>query len=243
MGLNLTVLGCCGSYPAPSGGGACSGYLVQGAGTTVWVDAGSGTLDNLQRHAELHDVDAIVLSHEHPDHWSDLEAYWVAAKYVLQLGKRTVYAPSGLQAHTYHDAKDPWFEWHDVDDGDVVPIGGLTFTFSDTGHGPTTLAMRIDGDGRTLAYSADTPEGWSFAAFGTGIDLALCEATLQAPLEGTSKHLSARQAGRMSAEAGVDRLLLTHIWPTLDREVSRREGAEAFGGDVEIAVTNERYEV
>ena len=44
----------------------------------VWLDAGSGTLANLQRHVGLDDVDAVVLSHEHPDHWTDLEGYHIA---------------------------------------------------------------------------------------------------------------------------------------------------------------------
>lgn len=78
-GMSLTVLGCCGSYPGP--GQACSGYLVRAIGTSVWVDAGTGTLANLQRHVRLQEVDAIVLSHEHPDHWMDLTGAYVAAKY------------------------------------------------------------------------------------------------------------------------------------------------------------------
>ena len=49
-GLTLTVLGCSGTYAAP--GGACSGYLVRSASTTLAVDLGSGTLANLQRHVE-----------------------------------------------------------------------------------------------------------------------------------------------------------------------------------------------
>ena len=80
--LTLTVLGCSGSYPGP--GQACSGYLVRSGGTTVWLDAGTGTLANLQLHVGLDQVDAIVLSHQHPDHWSDIDNFYVACKYVVQ---------------------------------------------------------------------------------------------------------------------------------------------------------------
>ncbi|HMC51941.1 MAG TPA: MBL fold metallo-hydrolase, partial [Acidimicrobiales bacterium] len=82
MALTLTVLGCDGSYPGP--GGACSGYLVRGGGVRLWLDAGSGTMANLQRHVGLDEIDAVVLSHEHPDHWTDLEAYYVACAYGIE---------------------------------------------------------------------------------------------------------------------------------------------------------------
>jgi len=74
--MKLTVLGCSGSYPGP--GGAASGYLVEADGTRIWLDAGSGTLANLQRHIGLDAVDAVVLSHEHPDHWADIEGFHIA---------------------------------------------------------------------------------------------------------------------------------------------------------------------
>ena len=89
----LTVLGCDGSYPGP--GGAASGYLVEDGTTSLWLDAGTGTFANLQRLGDPGSVDALVLSHEHPDHWSDLESF---AAWRLRTGPRPpvpVYAPPG----------------------------------------------------------------------------------------------------------------------------------------------------
>lgn len=240
VALTVTVLGCSGSYPGP--GGACSGYLVRGAGVTVWLDAGSGTLANLQRHVGLADVDAVVLSHEHPDHWSDLEGYRVACAYVIEHTGVPVYAPAGLDGRVSADPV-PAFEWHVVADGDAVSIGGLDLRFSRTDHPPETLAVRVDGDGRCLAYSADTGPGWSISDLGAGIDLALCEATYLADREGTAGHLSARQAGAMGRQAGVSRLLLTHVWPTVDPEASRAEAEAAYGRPVEMARMHETYDV
>ena len=240
MALDLTVLGCSGSYPGP--GAACSGYLVRGAGTTVWLDAGSGTMANLQRHVGLGDVDAIVLSHEHPDHWSDIEGYRVACTWGLHRSGVPVYAPAGLDGFL-SGAAAPAFDWRVVASGDEVDIGGLTVSFSRTSHPPETLAVRIDGGGRSFAYSADTGPGWSFSALGGGIDLALCEATYldrdpRAPI-----HLSAGEAGAMARDAGVARLLLTHLWPDTDPTESLAEAAAAYGGPVDLARTNETYPV
>jgi hypothetical protein len=37
--------------------------------------------------------------------------------------------------------------------------------------------------------------------------------------------------------------MLTHLWPTVDPERSRGEAADAYGAAVEVACTNERYDV
>jgi ribonuclease BN (tRNA processing enzyme) len=239
VGLTLTVLGCSGSYAGP--GGACSGYLLQDGTTTVWVDAGSGTLANLQRHVALDAVDAVVLSHEHPDHWSDLEGWNNVLRFVLHRTEFPVYAPAGLRKLTYQDTS-PQMAWHDVADGDAVAVGTMAFTFSRTDHGPQTLGMRVDAGGRSLGYSADTGPAWSLEALGPGLDLALCEATLPADQEGTLQHLSAREAGASARAAGATRLLLTHLWSTVDMGRACDEGAEAFGAPVALAAVGGRYE-
>ncbi len=240
MGLSVTVLGCSGSYPGP--GSACSGYLVGDGSTLVWLDAGSGTLANLQRHVRFEAVDAVVLSHEHPDHWSDLEGFQIVLQHAVHREGVPVYAPAGLRDHTYQDP-EPSFAWHEVADGQRVTVGSLELSFSRTDHGPETLAVRVDGGGRSLGYSADTGPCWSLAALGTGLDLALCEATVPVEEEGKTQHLSGRQAGEAARAARAGRLLLTHLWPSVDPERSRRDAEEAFGGPVEVATENQRYEV
>ena len=237
--LAVTVLGCSGSYPGP--GGACSGYLVDDGTTRIWLDSGSGTMANLQRHVAPDEVDAIVLSHEHPDHWSDLEGWNIYLRHFLERSGFPVYAPAGLKRHTYDEM--PSVAWTDVADGDRVTIGTFDATFSRTDHGPETLAVRIDAAGRSLGYSADTGPAWSLEALGAGLDLALCEASVPTDQEGKMQHLSARQAGQQARAAGAGRLVLTHIWPTLDVERSRDDGAAAFGAPVEVATVGARYEV
>jgi ribonuclease BN (tRNA processing enzyme) len=240
VGLSLTILGCSGSYPGP--GGACSGYLVDDGFTRVWVDAGPGSMANLQRHITFEQLDAIVLSHEHPDHWSDVEGWAIVWLYRLQRSGFPVYAPAGLRDHTYQP-DSPAFAWHDVAGGDVTRIGTMDLTFSRTDHGPETLAMRIEAGGRSLGYSADTGPAWSLEALGPGLDLALCEATIPIEEEDTMQHLSARQAGATARAAGAGRLVLTHLWSTVDPEQACREATGSFGGPVEVARVGARYEV
>jgi len=244
MTMSVTVLGCSGSYPGP--GGACSSYLVQGGGLNVVVDLGPGSLANLQGHVPLDAVHAVVLSHSHPDHWTDLAGLRVARKYGFDLEGLPVYGTSDNHDHAHRLCTNlhPTMLWHEVSDGDEVDLGGLQLRFSATDHYVETLAVRIDGEGRSIVYSADTGPGWDLATLGPDIDLALVESTYPTDLDARGVlHLSARQAGEMARDAGVGRLVLTHLWPGSDPDHHRRAGSEAFGSPVDIAVDNERYDL
>jgi ribonuclease BN (tRNA processing enzyme) len=141
----------------------------------------------------------------------------------------------------------PWVAWNETASGDHVTVGTLALTFSRTDHGPETLAVRVDsavGEERSsLGYSADTGPGWSLEALGAGLDLALCEATVPSDMEGAMQHLSARQAGESARAAGARRLVLTHLWPTLDPDRSRAEGSDAFGQLVDVAAVGRSYQL
>ncbi len=88
-------------------------------------------------------------------------------------------------------------------DGASVDIGALTCSFHRTDHEVETLAVRIDGGGRALGYSADTGPGWSLAELGIGLDLVLSEATYTVEHEGTAGHMSGRQAGEQAKKFGA----------------------------------------
>lgn len=245
MGLRLTVLGCSGSYPGP--GSACSGYLVQGEGMNVVLDLGPGSLANLQQHIGLGDIDAVVLSHRHPDHWMDLTGLETAWKYVLgRQGLRVFGTDENRRvAEAVIGELEPVVDWHDIKDGGSATVGRLEMSFSATDHYVDTLATRIAGEGRVLAYSADTGPGWSFRELGRQVDLGLCEATTLADGEGEGVlHLSARQAGAMASAAGVGRLVLTHFQPGAgDRDAFARECRTAWSGPLELAREHAVYEL
>lgn len=243
MELSLTVLGCSGSYPGADC--PCSGYLVRHGSTAVVIDLGPGCLSNLQRHLELPALTGVVLSHAHPDHWVDLTGLHVALTHRFGQVGLPVHgtAQNRGMASLVTGSFEPTFVWHDTGDEDSFTIGELRFTLSRTDHYIETYAIRVDSpEGRSLVYSADTGPDWSMESLGTGVDLALLEATYGTDEErGELLHLSASDAGAMARAARARRLVLTHFWPDTDLAVHARNGETAYGAAVTIASPNERY--
>jgi ribonuclease BN (tRNA processing enzyme) len=234
--VELTVLGCSGSYGGV-GGAACSGYLLRSGETSIWVDCGNGTFGHLQDHIEVEDLSAVVLTHGHPDHCVDIYGLHVLLRYGLGVKDLPVYAPEGLEKFLLALVSD-WgntFDWRVVGDGDAARVGDMDLRFSRTDHPPPTYAVEATHDGRRMIYTADTGPEWTVGAFAPGADVVLSEATylherIPAPI-----HLSAKQAGDAAREAAAQRLILTHLWPRIDRGAAIEEGSEAFGSGVTLA--------
>lgn len=234
--MELTVLGCSGSFGAP-GGGACSGYLLRTDTTAVWVDCGNGTFGHLQEHLAVEDLSAVVLTHGHPDHCVDIYGLHVLLRYGLGRENLPVFAPEGLEKFLLSLVSD-WgnaFDWRAIGDGDSERIGDIDLAFSRTDHPPPTYAVEARAEGRRLIYTADTGPDWSVDAFEPGADLVLSEATYLHDSRPAPIHLSAKQAGEAARAARAQRLILTHLWPRIDPAVAAAEGAEAYGGSVTLA--------
>ncbi len=230
---SLTVLGCDGSWAGP--GGAGSGYLVRLGTTAIVLDLGPGTFAHLQRFGSPEQVDALVLTHRHADHWSDLASLAAWLVFAADTSRMLrVLAPAGLAEYT-RLADSAALRWETVADGQQVEVGECALTFSRTDHPVETLAVRIDGADRSLGYSADSGPGWSLASLGPPLDLAVVEATFTQDREGTAGHLSGRHAGALARVAGARRLVLTHRWPTIDAAAVAAEARATFGADVEQA--------
>jgi ribonuclease BN (tRNA processing enzyme) len=72
--MRLTVLGGCGAWPAA--GLACSGYLVEHDGFRLLIDPGYATFPRLLEVMDAAQVDAVLVSHGHPDHCAEATYPW-----------------------------------------------------------------------------------------------------------------------------------------------------------------------
>jgi len=234
--MELTVLGSSGSFNGPNGE-ACSGYLLRAGDTAIWMDCGNGTFGHLQQHVAAEDLTAVVLTHGHPDHCADIYGLHVLLRYGLEIGGLPVYTPEGLDKQLAALVSD-WgdtFDWRTIGDGDGDRIGDIDLRFSRTDHPPPTYAIEASAGGKRLVYTADTGPEWSVDAFAPGADLVLSEASYLHEHRRSAIHLSAQQAGAAAREARAQRLILTHLWPFIDRDAVLQEGAEAFGDSVTLA--------
>jgi ribonuclease BN (tRNA processing enzyme) len=238
--MRLTILGSSGGYPAP--GRACSGYLIRTRNTTLWVDCGTGTLDAVLRHASLSEIDAILLSHLHPDHWTDLPIA-LHQKAVTRTRDATgpipVLGPAGWPAGTGVAAQ--WFSddrnifiSDTLNDGKAFSIGEIRVQPCRVEHGMPVFAFRFSADVRSLVYSADTRPCAQLLELARDADLFLCETTLPAGEE-TAISMNPEQAGRLAASAGVRELVLTHLLPGIVPDDSCSEAARHFNGPVSYA--------
>jgi ribonuclease BN (tRNA processing enzyme) len=212
--------------------------------TAVVLDAGPGTFATLQTVIDPADVDAVVITHHHHDHWTDLFAMDAQARFGKhpRRGPLPVYAPVRVAELAGADTTS-MLEWREITHGSRAGVGEVSCAFHRTDHADETLAVRVDGAGRALGYSADSGPGWSVDQLGTGLDLLLCEATYTAVHEGTAGHMSARQAGAAAKAAGARRLVVTHRWPTVAAGAVAKEARTAFGGRVEQATIGREFEL
>jgi ribonuclease BN (tRNA processing enzyme) len=128
--------------------------------------------------------------------------------------------------------------------GEAFEVGPFRVKTEPMAHlGLPALGFRFQSDGTVLAYTGDTGPTHHVEDLARDAHLLLAEATWQDRDDLMPFHLSSRQAATHARDAGVERLVLTHIWPTLDHEISKAQAAEGFDGPIDAAVEHAIYEV
>jgi ribonuclease BN (tRNA processing enzyme) len=233
----------------PRPGSACSSYLVQTHAAAVVLDLGSGAFAKLELALEYTSVDAIVVSHLHADHFFDLVPFRYALKYGhLPFGERVaLWLPPGgrdaleaLRKAVSPDAPADFFDGvfrvREYDPRKSLDIKDTQLRFQRTKHYIDAYAVRVDRDGKSVTYSADTAPCDSVVEHARGSSIFLCEAALGLHTEeGERGHSSAEEAGEMAHRAGVGRLVLTHYRAAYSPEALVAAAKRHFSGPVEAA--------
>lgn len=261
--MRLTVIGCAGSFPGPNAAASC--YMVStiddlGKTWRLIIDMGNGALGTLQTHMDLEDIDAILISHLHPDHCIDLSGLHVAVKWNPNgwgRGPIPLYGPSDIHQYLVNTHGLPLepgmhteFEFHEWSNHSEVQIGPFTVTPHTVVHPvKEPYALRIEcetSEGRTiLTYSGDTDLCSGLVEAARDADLFLCEAAYQEGRDDALRgiHLTGRRAGIAAQKAGVRNLLLTHLPIWNDPGVVFAEAREVFTGPISLAEASATYRV
>ncbi|MBT2640656.1 MBL fold metallo-hydrolase [Bacillus sp. ISL-41] len=236
--MKLTIVGFWGGYPKVNE--ASTGYLLEHEGFKLMIDFGSGVLARLQNFVQPEELDALVLSHYHPDHIADIGVLQHARLIQGFLGKKSQQLP--IFGHTQDKQEFAKLTYKNItkgiayDPAKKLNIGPFTISFLSAIHPVPCYAMRIEAGGKSLVYTADTSFKEDFIPFAQGTDLLLSECNFYGNQDGKGAgHMNSYDNGKLAAEADVKQLVLTHLphYGEIDQLVS--EASTVFNGPVTLA--------
>lgn len=260
--MRFTVLGRSPAVPNP--GEACAGYLIEGGRTRVMVDVGPGTVAQLLRLCNPWELDAVIVSHMHTDHFLDLVTMRYSFPWKDEANpKLKVYMPPGATSQMETIARGIGipeyfarsFAFFEHDGVSAIETGDLRFEPTSTVHfvptwGFRMTARRASGDGAaTIGYSADSSPTPNLDILAERADLFICEAALRkvtddAPPPERRGHLVPEEAGEVAQRSGVGRLVLTHLPVNSDGgSWAVAQAGTTYEGPVEVADTLKAWEV
>jgi ribonuclease BN (tRNA processing enzyme) len=241
--MRLTVLGGCGAWP--EAGQACSGYLVEHEGFRLVVDVGYATVPRLLERVAANQVDAVFISHGHPDHCADLNPLLRArALRDDPPPPLPVYAPrAALDAVLALDRPgmlDAAYVLHEFTVGNRLEIGPFRAQTRLLPHWMPNAGVRLAAGDRVITYTGDTGPSPDVVDLARDTDLLLAEATYvdHVPEDSRRYLSSAHQAGRQATDAGARRLLLTHLLPGTDPAATRAAARDGYDGEVGVAAAD-----
>jgi ribonuclease BN (tRNA processing enzyme) len=252
------ILTCVGTgIAAPESDRVCSGYLLEGHGLRILFDCGGGVVHAMARLGlPWPDLTHLVLTHFHNDHIGDVPLLFFALRHGLRPPREepfTVIGPHGTtkllhrMADIFGDhVSDPGFPLEIVelaDGGDRRLAGVVSIRARKSRHTAESLGFRVEADAGSFCYTGDTGISDELAIFAQGADILLTECSVPDD-EAMDTHLSPAGVAEMARIALPKRLLLTHVYPQLDRAaVPELVRAGGWPGAVVVPLDGDRFEL
>jgi ribonuclease BN (tRNA processing enzyme) len=248
--VELTVLGAGPAYTNRLGATGAA-YLVRDGQTTILLDFGQGSFPRLMSEIEPSALDAIFVSHLHPDHFIDLVPLRHYLRYHFVPARRVrVYAPGGLDERLDALHGEPGFTAEALDVSALaegrVRVGGFVVEAGLVTHTEESYGFRVaaDGGGPGLVYSGDCGRADDLAPLIRPGDALLIEVSFGAgPAPAGAQHLNADAVGDLAAATGAGRVLLTHIGMDHDEAATIEAVRVRYDGPVDLMEPGRRLTI
>jgi ribonuclease BN (tRNA processing enzyme) len=244
--MEITVVGSGTVVPRLERRQSC--VVVRAGGETLVFDLGSGAMRGMLRAGlDPFAVDRIFFTHFHPDHTVDVVPLLFSIKYGAEEERaRALYltGPEPFRSF-WASLTDVWGQWilgdyptrvselpHECSSSLDLP--GCRLSWAPAEHRPESIAYRLDGEHGALVYTGDTEYSESVVELARGAHTMLIECSFpdHSPVPG---HLTPSSAARMASEAGVGRVVLTHLYPQTYELDLPEEVGRGYDGEVIVA--------
>jgi ribonuclease BN (tRNA processing enzyme) len=227
-----------------------SSVLVFSGNENLLVDVGPGTMQHLlEAGFFIDDIDAILLSHFHPDHAGELASFLFATKYpepprrnthlriIGGTGLHQLYKRLNQAFDLYLDLPSELFSIQELnaEGNNASMLRDFSLHWSEVKHRPESRAYRLEtASGYSLVYSGDTDYSEELIRLSEGADLLICELAFPDGKK-VPGHLTPSLAGEIAAKAGVSHLILTHFYPECEDADIFSQCRSTYNGPLSLA--------
>ena len=237
--MRLDVLGAGPAYTDKLGAAGAS-YLMRAGSTAIVLDLGQGSFPRMAATLEPSSVDAVFVSHLHPDHFIDLVAMRHYLRWQFEPERHVrVIAPTGLAGRidALHD--EPGFTAATLDVEpipDEVAVGPLRIQAIRVTHTADSHAFRVSlADGPGLVYTGDCGRARDVEPLIVPGDWLLSEVSFRpGPVAAGAMHLGGPAVGGLATSSGIGRVLLTHLQMGFDADATVASVRARYDGPVEL---------
>ena len=237
--MHLKILGC-GTILQKGTSTNCSGYLLD---QHLLFDCGPGIWQALNQYGiSLEQISHIFITHFHVDHSSDIGPLLLNRFLIKELRNISlkIIGPPGI-FEWFANLKTLLGRWSEdlfidltVIQEDSLQIGEYNVTSLSTGHTETSICYRVEHKGKSFFYSGDTGYNENVISMATQCDVAVIEASNSTDTH-IEEHLTPQLAGRIACQAGVKKLVLTHMYPDVLAGDPIKEASSEFSGKITLA--------
>ncbi len=220
------------------------GYYLEAEGCRILVDCGSGTLLQLEKAGRSYrDIDAVFITHKHPDHFADLMPLVHALLATPKFNRKSdlyIISPQGFKE--YYEASvasvlghPKEFSIRTVEIQDKLGFGPFNIITAKTIHSKDSIAYRFECKDKSIVFTGDADYDQGVIALAKDADLLIADCSFPDSVKAKG-HLSAKECGMVAARAGAKKLVLSHLYPADSPDTDRiMESRENYNGEIVLA--------